>query len=158
MSRRTTEDESSPAKTSGRINIRIRPADKALIGRAAEEALPDAKLLRVDCDTYARFAKLLDKPPKPSKALRQLLRQQAPWGLSNPDNAVLSPPEPLADRHDISRFTCDGWALDYRLCRRAEPIRWAAQFAPTLLAETPLASSFAPKPDSASATTSGCLW
>jgi uncharacterized protein (DUF1778 family) len=80
------------------INIRIKPADRALIDqaaaaqgkkrsefmleasrRAAEEALLDQTLLRVDPETYARFLELLDAPPRPNDGLRKLLLQKAPW-------------------------------------------------------------------------------
>lgn len=92
------EQEPTRAERSGLINIRIKPADKALIDqaaatqgkkrsefmidaarRAAEEALLDCTLLRVDRDTYARFIELLDRPPQPNEALRKLLQQKAPW-------------------------------------------------------------------------------
>lgn len=98
MSRRTTERERSPAESSGRIKLRIKRADKVLVGRAAavqgktrsgfmlevwrraaEEALLASTLLRVDPETYARFLELLDQPPQPNKALRQLLQPKAPW-------------------------------------------------------------------------------
>ena len=98
MSNRTAEHEHSPPERSGLINIRIKPADRALIDqaaaaqgkkrsefmleasrRAAAEALLDATLLRVDRKTYARFLELLDKPPQPNEALRKLLQQKAPW-------------------------------------------------------------------------------
>lgn len=59
-------------------------------------------------------------------------------GVSDPDIAALSPPERLADRHDISEFTCGENALDDGLRRRARanqmsgasrtyvPIAWRA--------------------------------
>jgi len=82
----------------GMINIRIKPADRALIDqaaaaqgkkrsefmleasrRAAEETLLDQTLLRVDPETYARFLELLDAPPRSNDGLRTLLLQKAPW-------------------------------------------------------------------------------
>ena len=82
----------------GMINIRIKPADRALIDqaaaaqgkkrsefmleasrRAAEETLLDQTLLRVDPETYARFLELLDAPPRPNDGLSKLLLQKAPW-------------------------------------------------------------------------------
>ena len=82
----------------GMINIRIKPADRALIDqaaaaqgkkrsefmleasrRAAEKTLLDQTLLRVDPETYARFLELLDAPPRPNDGLRKLLLQKAPW-------------------------------------------------------------------------------
>jgi uncharacterized protein (DUF1778 family) len=80
------------------VNIRMKPADRALIDqaaaalgkkrsefmleasrRAAEEALLDQTLLRVDRDTYDRFIQLLDRPPRPNEGLRLLLLHKAPW-------------------------------------------------------------------------------
>jgi len=80
------------------INIRVKPAERALIDqaaaaqgksrsdfmleasrRAAEEALLDRTLLRVDSATYARFVELLDAPPRPSERLRSLMQTRAPW-------------------------------------------------------------------------------
>ena len=97
MPNRTAESERSSTERSGLTNIRIKPADRALIDqaaaaqgkkrtefmleasrRAAEEALLDCTLLRVDRETYARFVELLDKPPRPNEALRKLLLQKAP--------------------------------------------------------------------------------
>lgn len=83
---------------SGSINIRIKPGERALIDqaataqgksrsdfmleasrRAAEEALLDRTVLRVDAKTYARYVALLDGPPKPNDRLRKLLLTRAPW-------------------------------------------------------------------------------
>jgi uncharacterized protein (DUF1778 family) len=93
MSNRVVESERR-----GMINIRIKPADRALIDqaaaaegksrsdfmieaarRAAEEALLDRTLLRVDAETYARFVEMLDRPPQANEGLRKLLLQKAPW-------------------------------------------------------------------------------
>lgn len=86
------------ADRSGMINIRIKPRDRALIDeaaaaqgkkrsefmleasrRAAEEALLDRTLLRVDPETYAKFVEQLDRPPQPNEGLRKLLLTKAPW-------------------------------------------------------------------------------
>lgn len=83
---------------SGTINIRVRPELRGLIDRAAalqgktrsdfmldaarraaEEALLDQALIRVDAETYARFVALLDAPPAPNEGLRRLMRSAAPW-------------------------------------------------------------------------------
>jgi uncharacterized protein (DUF1778 family) len=88
----------APGECAGLINIRIKPADRALIDqaaaaqgkkrsefmleasrRAAEETLLDRTLLRVDAATFARFVELLDRPPQPNEGLRKLLLQKAPW-------------------------------------------------------------------------------
>lgn len=93
----TSRRTQSPAR-SGVINIRVRPDERALIDRAAsaqgksrsdfmleasrraaEEALLDQTVLRVDAATYSRFIELLDAPPRPSTALRRLLLTKAPW-------------------------------------------------------------------------------
>ena len=98
MSDRTTERNERPAARTGMINIRVKPAERALIDeaaaaqgksrsdfmleasrRAAEEALLDRTLLRVDAATYARFIELLDAPPRPNKQLRRLMQTKAPW-------------------------------------------------------------------------------
>jgi uncharacterized protein (DUF1778 family) len=80
------------------INIRIKPAERDLIDqaaalqgktrsdfmleasrRAAEEALLDRTLLRVEEATLARFVALLDAPPRPNEQLRRLMQMKAPW-------------------------------------------------------------------------------
>jgi uncharacterized protein (DUF1778 family) len=86
------------AGRTGMINLRIKPADRAVIDqaaaeqgksrsdfmveaarRAAEEALLDRTLLRVDEAAYARFLELLDAPPRPNEQLRKLMQTKAPW-------------------------------------------------------------------------------
>ena len=98
MSDRSSEGHRSAATRTGVINIRVKPAERALIDqaaaaqgksrsdfmleasrRAAEEALLDRTLLRVDPETYARFVELLDAPPRPSEQLRKLMQAKAPW-------------------------------------------------------------------------------
>lgn len=80
------------------LNVRIRPEDRALIDRAAEllgqsrtafvleasrraamDALSDRSLFAVDAKTYAKFAALLDAPPKPDAKLRKTMQTPAPW-------------------------------------------------------------------------------
>jgi uncharacterized protein (DUF1778 family) len=99
MSDRTIERHGgrAPGRT-GMINIRVKPAERALIDeaaaaqgksrsdfmleasrRAAEEALLDRTLLRVDAAAYARFVELLDAPPRPDEQLRKLMQTNAPW-------------------------------------------------------------------------------
>lgn len=82
----------------GNVNIRVRPAERELIDqaaaaqgksrsdfmleasrRAAEEALLDRILLRVDAATYDRFIAMLDGPPGPNEKLRKLMQTTAPW-------------------------------------------------------------------------------
>jgi uncharacterized protein (DUF1778 family) len=80
------------------INIRVKPAERALIDqaaaaqgksrsvfmleasrRAAVEALLDRTLLRVNSATHARFFGLLDALPRPNERLRRLMQTRAPW-------------------------------------------------------------------------------
>ena len=92
-------DRSAATDTrSAMINIRVKPSERALIDqaaaaqgksrsdfmleasrRAAEEALLDRTLLRVDAEIYARFIDLLDAPPRPNEQLRKLMQAKAPW-------------------------------------------------------------------------------
>ena len=98
MSDRTIERHGRTAARTGMINIRVKPAERALIDqaaavqgksrsdfmleaarRAAEETLLDQTLLRVNAATYARFVELLDAPPRPNAELRKLMQTTAPW-------------------------------------------------------------------------------
>jgi uncharacterized protein (DUF1778 family) len=79
------------------VNLRVRADVRALIDRAAsahgktrsdfmleaarraaEEALLDQTLVRVDAATYAYFLDVLDSPP-PNPALSKLMGRPAPW-------------------------------------------------------------------------------
>ena len=98
MARTVTTSRTQSAARSGVINIRVRPDERALIDRAAsaqgksrsdfmleasrraaEDALLDQTVLRVDAATFARFVELLDAPPRPNAALRRLMQTKAPW-------------------------------------------------------------------------------
>jgi len=89
---------STVPRRSGTINIRVEPAERALIDqaarergmsrsdfmldasrRAAEETLLDRTLFRVDGVTYERFVAALDGPPAQNDRLRKLLQTRAPW-------------------------------------------------------------------------------
>jgi uncharacterized protein (DUF1778 family) len=89
---------STKSNRTGNVNIRIRPAERELIDqaaaaqgksrsdfmleasrRAAEEALLDRTLLRVDAETYDRFVAMLDGRPRPNEKLRKLMQTAAPW-------------------------------------------------------------------------------
>jgi uncharacterized protein (DUF1778 family) len=80
------------------LNIRIKPEDRILIGRAArlrgknrtnfildavrtaaEEALYEQALITVDPEAYAKFIAQLDMPPCPSERLRKTMQTPAPW-------------------------------------------------------------------------------
>lgn len=90
--------QTSASPRSGMVNIRIRPADRTLIDqaaaaagksrtefmleaarRAAEEALLDRTLIRVDEPTFQRFVEMLDAPPQPSEGLRRLMQRKPAW-------------------------------------------------------------------------------
>jgi uncharacterized protein (DUF1778 family) len=79
------------------INLRIRDDTRALIDRAAkargksrsefmidsarraaEEALLDQTLVRVDRESHARFVKVLDQPPG-GKGFERLMKAPKPW-------------------------------------------------------------------------------
>lgn len=82
------------------INLRVTPQDRRLIDRAAtatgknrsefmleaarqaaEEALLDKVLFRVDAKTYAAVIAHLDEPPAANPALRKLMQTRAPWEM-----------------------------------------------------------------------------
>lgn len=88
-----------PTKTETKaVNLRVRDDIRALIDRAArshgksrsdfmidaarraaEDALLDQCLVRVDEDSFAAFAKLLDVPPS-GDGFARLMNAPAPWG------------------------------------------------------------------------------
>jgi len=47
--------------------------------REAEQVLLDRTFFRLDDEAFARFQAILDAPPAPSAALRELLLHKAPW-------------------------------------------------------------------------------
>lgn len=47
--------------------------------RAAEEAILDQAILRVDRETYDRFVAALDAPVEPNERLRKTMRSTPPW-------------------------------------------------------------------------------
>jgi uncharacterized protein (DUF1778 family) len=47
--------------------------------RAAEDALLDRALLRVDESAFAEFQALLDRPGAPNERLRKTMQAAAPW-------------------------------------------------------------------------------
>jgi uncharacterized protein (DUF1778 family) len=88
------------ARTSKRetLNLRIKPAERGLIDRAAqslgktrtdfvldaarraaEEALLDRAILTVSPKAYADFLARLDAPPRPNARLRKTIKTPAPW-------------------------------------------------------------------------------
>lgn len=79
------------------VNLRVREDIRALIDqaarsqgksrsefmidaarRAAEDALLDQTLVRVDAETYARFLQVLDQPPA-GEGFERLMRAPTPW-------------------------------------------------------------------------------
>lgn len=89
----------NPGKTPrATLNLRIPPAERNLIDRAAEsagktrtdfilqaarraaeEALLDRSLMLVNPDAYAEFLKCLDRPPQPNERLRKTMCSAPPW-------------------------------------------------------------------------------
>jgi uncharacterized protein (DUF1778 family) len=80
------------------LNIRIKPAVRELIDRAAElagknrtdfvldaarraaeEALLDLAVVRMSPKAYRQFLDRLDAPPKPNKRLLKSMQTPAPW-------------------------------------------------------------------------------
>jgi uncharacterized protein (DUF1778 family) len=80
------------------LNLRVPPDVRALIDqaaralgknrtefileascRAAEDALLDRALLRVDADAFAAFQARLDRPAAPNDRLRKTMQAPAPW-------------------------------------------------------------------------------
>lgn len=80
------------------LNVRVKPADRTLIDRAAqatgktrtdfildatrraaEEALMDQTLFVVSPEAHAEFLARLDAPPARNERLRRMLNTPAPW-------------------------------------------------------------------------------
>lgn len=80
------------------LNLRIPPAERNLIDRAAEsagktrtdfileaarraaeETLLDRALMVVSPDAYAEFLKRLDRPAQPNERLRSTMQSEVPW-------------------------------------------------------------------------------
>lgn len=80
------------------LNIRIKPAERGLIDRAAkargknrtdfildaarlaaEEALLDQAIIAVSQEAYAEFVARLNMPPGSNERLRKTMQTKAPW-------------------------------------------------------------------------------
>lgn len=80
------------------LNLRIKPAERGLIDRAAqlvgktrtdfvleaarlaaEDALLNRAVFRVGGRAYADFVARLDQPPQPNDRLRRTMQTPAPW-------------------------------------------------------------------------------
>lgn len=80
------------------LNLRIKPADRDLIDRAAkakgknrtdfvleaariaaEEALIEQRIIMTDPEAYQEFLTRLDQAPAPNTALRKTMQTPAPW-------------------------------------------------------------------------------
>lgn len=80
------------------LNMRIKPATRNLIDRAAEllgktrtdfmleaserraeEVLLDRTIFTVSSGTYAEYLALLDAPPQPNERLARTMSTKAPW-------------------------------------------------------------------------------
>lgn len=89
------------APTRDTLNMRIKPEDRALFDqaariqgktrtdfvleaarRAAEEAMLDRAVVRVDAAAYADFVRRLDEPAQPNERLKRTMRTRAPWERS----------------------------------------------------------------------------
>ncbi|GAP38304.1 DUF1778 domain-containing protein [Piscinibacter sakaiensis] len=89
---------STPKTRRDSLNLRIPPAERNLIDRAAEsagktrtdfileaarraaeEALLDRALMVVSPEAYAEFLKRLDRPAQPNEPLRRTMQSKAPW-------------------------------------------------------------------------------
>lgn len=103
MSTETQEDNTMPAANSMSIkretlNLRIKPAERDLIDRAAkargknrtdfvleaaraaaEEALIEQRIIMADPQAYQEFLARLDQAPAPNAALRKTMQTPAPW-------------------------------------------------------------------------------
>ena len=47
--------------------------------REAQDILLDQTFFQLDEEAFARFTAMLDAPPEPSDALRELMQTKAPW-------------------------------------------------------------------------------
>ena len=89
---------STTKKRRDTLNLRIPPAERNLIDRAAEsagktrtdfileaarraaeEALLDRALMVVSPEAYEEFLKRLDRPAQPNERLRGTMQSKAPW-------------------------------------------------------------------------------
>lgn len=80
------------------LNLRIKPAERDLIDRAAkargknrtdfvldaaraaaEEALIEQRIIMTDPEAYQKFIIRLDQAPSPNAALRKTMQTPAPW-------------------------------------------------------------------------------
>ncbi|MBV7405921.1 MULTISPECIES: DUF1778 domain-containing protein [Enterobacter] len=80
------------------LNLRIKPAERELIDRAAkargknrtdfvldaaraaaEEALIEQRIIMTDPEAYQEFIIRLDQAPSPNAALRKTMQTPAPW-------------------------------------------------------------------------------
>lgn len=94
--RREETAMSAPARDT--LNMRIKPEDRSLFDwaaksqgktrtdfileaarRAAEDALLDRTLVRMEPEAYADFLARLDAPPAPNPQLAKTMRTKAPW-------------------------------------------------------------------------------
>jgi uncharacterized protein (DUF1778 family) len=93
-----TTTKSLKAAKRATLNVRIRPEDRNLIDRAAqllgksrtdflleagrraaEDAVLDQTLFKVNAKVYAEFIARLDAPPAPNEKLRRTMATPAPW-------------------------------------------------------------------------------
>jgi uncharacterized protein (DUF1778 family) len=89
---------STPEPRRDTLNLRIAPAERNLIDRAAqsigktrtdfildaarraaEDALLDRALTVVSPEAYESFVQRLDQPPQPNERLRRTMQSKSPW-------------------------------------------------------------------------------
>jgi len=94
----TSSQTTKNSEASVPLNIRIKPATRNLIDRAAEllgktrtdfmleaserraeEVLLDRTVFTVSPEVYAEFVARLDAPAKPNERLKRTIMTQAPW-------------------------------------------------------------------------------
>lgn len=94
----TARPNPAPETHARAINLRIREETRALIDRAAqaqgrsrsdfmieasrraaEDAILDQAVIRVERADYDRFLEILDAPAEPNAELRKILRAPPPW-------------------------------------------------------------------------------
>ncbi len=94
----STPQPAAPAASKSLINLRVTRRDRDLIDRAAdalgknrtefmleatrraaEDALLDRTLFRLEPERFDAFQAALDAPAKPPMALRDLMVRKAPW-------------------------------------------------------------------------------
>lgn len=115
------------------LNLRIKPAERDLIDRAAKargKIAPNLSLRPPEPQLKRRslsrefsgsilmitsyFLNRLDQPPAPNAALRKTMQTPAPW-----EQKMIQAPEPLMARHQFTSFCSGVETMDNWLKQRA---------------------------------------